>query len=81
MLHEPPGLSSDMFQWYLAEPLRVTSDGFIVAPASPGLGVEPDPAKIARYQAPEVFSERHTHIAGAPPRSALNLRVQGDLRA
>ena len=49
MLHEPPGLSSDMFQWYLAEPLRVTSDGFIVAPASPGLGVEPDPAKIARY--------------------------------
>jgi len=50
MLHEPPGLSSDMFQWYLAEPLRVTSDGFIVAPASPGLGVEPDPAKIARYR-------------------------------
>ena len=50
MLHEPPGLSSDMFQWYLAEPLRITSEGDILAPAGPGLGVQPDPDKIAHYR-------------------------------
>ena len=50
MLHEPPGLSSDLFQWYLAEPLRVTREGDIVAPASPGLGVQPDPDAIERYR-------------------------------
>ena len=50
MLHEPPGLSSDMFQWYLSEPLRVTSQGDILTPPGPGLGVEPDPDKIAHYR-------------------------------
>ena len=50
MLHEPPGLSSDLFQWYLAEPLRVSSDGQIAAPSGPGLGVQPDPDMIARYR-------------------------------
>ena len=50
MLHEPPGLSSDMFQWYLSEPLRVTSEGDILAPPGPGLGVQPDPDKIAHYR-------------------------------
>jgi hypothetical protein len=43
MLHEPPGLSADDFQWYLAEPRRVNADGDIVAPDRPGLGVEPTP--------------------------------------
>ena len=50
MLHEPPGMSADDFQWYLAEPLRVNADGDIVAPAGPGLGVEPDPDKLAHYR-------------------------------
>jgi len=50
MLHEPPGMSSADFQWYLAEPLKVNADGDIVAPPGPGLGVEPDPDKIARYR-------------------------------
>ncbi len=50
MLHEPPGMSSDVFQWYLAEPLRVNVEGDIVAPSGPGLGVEPDPEKVARYR-------------------------------
>jgi L-alanine-DL-glutamate epimerase-like enolase superfamily enzyme len=50
MLHEPPGLTSDAFQWYLAEPLRVNADGDIVAPDKPGLGVAPDPDKIAHYR-------------------------------
>ena len=50
MLHEPPGLSSDMFQWYLADPLRVTSEGDILAPPGPGLGVQPDSDKIAHHR-------------------------------
>jgi L-alanine-DL-glutamate epimerase-like enolase superfamily enzyme len=50
MLHEPPGMSSDDFQWYLAEPLRVNTDGDVVAPDKPGLGVEPDPDKLARFR-------------------------------
>jgi L-alanine-DL-glutamate epimerase-like enolase superfamily enzyme len=50
MLLEPPGLSSDLFQWYLAEPLRVNDSGDIVAPSGPGLGVEPDPDKIKKYR-------------------------------
>ena len=50
MLHEPPGMSADVFQWYLAEPLRVDAEGMIVAPSGPGLGVEPDADLIARYR-------------------------------
>ena len=50
MLHEPPGMSAADFQWYLAEPLQVNADGDIVAPQGPGLGVEPDLDKIARYR-------------------------------
>ena len=50
MLHEPPGMSSDDFQWYLAEPLRVNADGDVVAPIGPGLGVEPDPDKLAHFR-------------------------------
>src|SRR6266545_1854680 len=49
MLHEPPGMTSDVFQWYLAEPLRTDGDGNIVAPEGPGLGVVPDPDKLAHY--------------------------------
>ena len=50
MLNEPPGMSSDDFQWYLKEPLRVNADGDVVAPSAPGLGVEPDPQKLARFR-------------------------------
>src|SRR4051812_2314173 len=50
MLCEPPSVTTDVFQWYLAEPLRVNADGDIVAPSGPGLGVEPDPEKVARYR-------------------------------
>ena len=34
----------------MSEPLRVTSDGDILAPGLPGLGVEPDPETIERYR-------------------------------
>lgn len=50
VLQEPPGMTADDFQWYLAEPLRVNADGDIVAPSKPGLGVEPDPELLARYR-------------------------------
>src|SRR5438874_4483780 len=50
MLHEPPGMSSDDFQWYIAEPLRVNAEGDIQAPSRPGLGVVPDPEKLAHYR-------------------------------
>jgi L-alanine-DL-glutamate epimerase-like enolase superfamily enzyme len=50
MLLDPPGLSSDEFQWYMAEPLQVNADGDIVAPRRPGLGVAPDPKKVAHYR-------------------------------
>ena len=50
MLHEPPGMSADDFQWYLTEPLRVNADGDIVAPDKPGLGVEPDPEKLKAFR-------------------------------
>jgi L-alanine-DL-glutamate epimerase-like enolase superfamily enzyme len=50
MLCEPPGLSTDLFQWYVDEPLRVNAEGDIVAPSRPGLGVEPDAELLARYR-------------------------------
>jgi L-alanine-DL-glutamate epimerase-like enolase superfamily enzyme len=49
MLHEPPAMSSSEFQWYLAEPLTVDTDGNIRAPDKPGLGVEPDPEKLRAF--------------------------------
>jgi D-galactarolactone cycloisomerase len=50
IFHDPPGLSSDIFQWYLAEPLKLDPvDGCIAVPQQPGLGVELDEDKIRRY--------------------------------
>lgn len=50
MLCEPPIMTTDDFQWYLKEPVRVDAEGNIVAPGGPGLGVEPDPEKVARHR-------------------------------
>jgi L-alanine-DL-glutamate epimerase-like enolase superfamily enzyme len=50
MLCEPPVMTTDDFQWYLQEPLRVNADGDIVAPNKPGLGVEPNLELIAKYR-------------------------------
>ncbi len=52
VFHEHPGLSSDLFQWYLAEPIRLDpTDGCMPLPQKPGLGVELDEDKIRRYAA------------------------------
>jgi D-galactarolactone cycloisomerase len=50
MLCEPPVMTTDDFQWYLEEPLRVDADGNISAPSGPGLGVRPDAKKIAAHR-------------------------------
>ena len=50
LLHEPPGMTADDFQWYLQEPVRVDAEGNVRAPTGPGLGVEPDPDKLAHYR-------------------------------
>ena len=52
VFHEPPGLTSDVFQWYLAEPIRIDpADGCMPVPQRPGLGVEIDEDKLRHYAA------------------------------
>jgi L-alanine-DL-glutamate epimerase-like enolase superfamily enzyme len=52
VFHDPIGFSSDMFQWYLAEPIKLDpADGCMALPQKPGLGVELDEDKIRRYAA------------------------------
>jgi D-galactarolactone cycloisomerase len=43
IFHEPPGYSAQVFQTLLAEPLLPDSNGDILLPQAPGLGVEPRP--------------------------------------
>lgn len=50
VFHDPPGFTSDIFQWYLAEPIRVDpADGCMPMPRAPGLGVEIDEDALRRY--------------------------------
>ncbi len=48
--HDPPCMTGDVFQWYLQEPLRIDSEGLIAVPQKPGLGIELDEEKLARYR-------------------------------
>ncbi len=50
MLCEPPVMTTDDFQWYLEEPVRVDADGNIAAPSGPGLGVQPNMELVAKYR-------------------------------
>lgn len=50
VFYDPPIFDLEVFQWYLAEPLRLDPvDGCIALPAKPGLGIELDEEKIQRY--------------------------------
>lgn len=50
VFHDPLGFSSEVFQWYLAEPLKIDpTDGCMALPQAAGLGVELDEEKIRRY--------------------------------
>jgi len=50
VFHDPPGFTSDIFQWYLAQPIRIDpADGCMPLPQAPGFGVELDEDKIRRF--------------------------------
>ncbi len=48
--HDPPCMTSELFQWYLKEPLALDSEGNVAVPQKPGLGIELDEKKIERYR-------------------------------
>lgn len=50
VFNDPPCMTSDLFQWYIKEPLKLESDGTVAVPQKPGLGVELDDEKIERYR-------------------------------
>ncbi len=47
---DPPGWTVERRDFFLAEPLRVGSDGCLAVPARPGLGVVLDEEKISHYE-------------------------------
>ncbi len=47
--YEPPGWVSEARDGILAEPIRVADDGTVAIPDVPGLGIELDQEKLARY--------------------------------
>jgi L-alanine-DL-glutamate epimerase-like enolase superfamily enzyme len=48
--HDPPCMTSEIFQWYLKEPLAVDAKGNVVLSDKPGLGVELDEEKVRAYR-------------------------------
>ncbi len=48
VIHEPPGFSVQVFQTLLAETLLPDTNGDILVPQKPGLGVEPNPDLLRR---------------------------------
>lgn len=47
--HDAPCMTSDIFQWYLKEPLKIDAEGYVHVPQKPGLGVELDEDKIKSF--------------------------------
>jgi L-alanine-DL-glutamate epimerase-like enolase superfamily enzyme len=47
--YEPPGWVPEARDGILVEPIRVASDGTVAVPQAPGLGIELDESKLARY--------------------------------
>lgn len=47
--YEPPGWVPEVRDGILAEPIRVAPDGTVAVPDGPGLGIELDEDKLARY--------------------------------
>ena len=51
LLHEPPGMTTEDFQFYLQEPLSVDAEGNIVAPTpAPAWERNPIMDKLAAYR-------------------------------
>lgn len=51
VFHDPPCMTSDLFQWYLLDPFRIDADGQVALPDKPGLGIELNEELMARYRA------------------------------
>jgi D-galactarolactone cycloisomerase len=47
--YEPPGWVPEARDGLLAEPILVAQDGTVAVPDGPGLGIQLDPAKLARF--------------------------------
>lgn len=47
--YDPPGWTPEHRDFFLQEPLRITSDGCISVPSQPGLGAMLDEAKVTRF--------------------------------
>jgi L-alanine-DL-glutamate epimerase-like enolase superfamily enzyme len=47
--YDPPGWTEQRRDFFLAEPLRVDSDGCLAVPGRPGLGAQIDEAAVARW--------------------------------
>jgi D-galactarolactone cycloisomerase len=47
--YEPPGWVPEARDGLLAEPIRVAADGTVAVPDAPGLGIQLDEEKLARY--------------------------------
>jgi L-alanine-DL-glutamate epimerase-like enolase superfamily enzyme len=47
--YDPPGWTPERRDFFLADPLRPDSEGFLTIPEAPGLGAQIDPAAVARY--------------------------------
>jgi L-alanine-DL-glutamate epimerase-like enolase superfamily enzyme len=47
--YEPPGWVPEARDGILAEPIRMAPDGTVAVPDAPGLGIELDEDKLARY--------------------------------
>ncbi|MEY9966841.1 D-galactarolactone cycloisomerase [Streptacidiphilus sp. MAP12-16] len=48
--HDPPGWTPERRDFMLAEPLQISSDGFVEVPARPGIGAVLDEEAIARWR-------------------------------
>jgi len=48
--YDPPGWSPERRDFMLAEPLRVTADGYLEVPQAPGIGAQLDEDAVARWR-------------------------------
>jgi L-alanine-DL-glutamate epimerase-like enolase superfamily enzyme len=47
--YDPPGWTEERRDFFLADPIRIDTDGYLTVPAAPGLGAQIDRAAVARY--------------------------------
>ena len=50
--YDPPGWTEERRDFFLAQPVRIDSDGCLAVPDAPGLGAWIDPEAVTRYALP-----------------------------